>query len=193
MDRCTFCYLDKTKIYNTILEETDNFIVVPTLGSLVDGYILIVSKKHLYNMNELSKKEKQEYFNLIDKYRNLFNKIYKKYPIVFEHGTSKNIINESASSVVHAHTHIVNHNYKYENDILTKLNFKTNIINKDKNYIFYISPINKKYITYNFEPVSQLMRIMIAKDLGFENKYNWRKEPFLENIISTIDNIKKSI
>ena len=71
--------------------------------------------------------------------------------------------------------------------------FKTNIINKDKNYIFYISPTNQKYITYNFEPISQLMRIMIAKDLGFENKYNWRKEPFTSNIVSTINNLKKSI
>ena len=193
MNKCTFCYLDETKIYNTVLEETDNFIVLPTLGSFVDGYILIVSKKHLYNMNELSTKEREEYFNLIHKYRNLFNKIYKKYPIVFEHGTSKNTINESASSIVHAHTHIVNHNYNDENSILTKLNFKTNIINKNKNYIFYIYPTNQTYITYDFEPISQLMRIMIAKDLGFEDKYNWRKEFFLENIVSTINNIKKSI
>ena len=193
MDRCIFCNLDKTKIYNTILEETDNFIVVPTLGSLVDGYVLIVTKNHLYNMNELCKKEKEEYFSLIDKYRNLFNKIYGKYPIVFEHGTAKNIINESASSVIHAHTHIVNHNYKEEESILNNLNFKEKIINKNKNYIFYISPTNKKYITYNFKPISQLMRILVAKDLGFENKYNWRKEPFTKNIISTINKIKKSV
>ena len=35
-------------------------------------------------MSELNKKEREEYFNLINEYRNLFNKIYNKYPIIFE-------------------------------------------------------------------------------------------------------------
>ena len=39
-NNCNFCYLDKTKIYNTVIEETENFCILPALGSLVDGYIL---------------------------------------------------------------------------------------------------------------------------------------------------------
>lgn len=41
---CIFCDLDKSKLENTILEETENFIVVPALGSLTQGYVLIVAK-----------------------------------------------------------------------------------------------------------------------------------------------------
>ena len=51
-----------------------------------------------------------EYFGLINKYRQVFNKLYNMYPIVFEHGSSFSDEN-SASSIVHAHTHIVNHNF----------------------------------------------------------------------------------
>ena len=91
MSQCNFCCIDKSKIYNTLIEETNNFIVIPSLGSLVDGYILIVAKKHFYNMFELDNNLLLEYYGLIDKYRNIFKNIYKKFPIVFEHGSTDTI------------------------------------------------------------------------------------------------------
>ena len=42
-----------------------NFIVIPTLGSLVDGYILIVTKRHINSMSELNEEELIEYKNII--------------------------------------------------------------------------------------------------------------------------------
>ena len=57
------------------------------------------------------------------------------------------------------------------------------------NYIKYISN-NKIYITYNFPSVSQLMRILIAEELNYKDKFDWKKERFDENIISTIERIK---
>ena len=193
MEKCIYSNIDKDKIYNTILDETDNFIVVPTLGSLVEGYILIVSKHHIYNMGELNNKEKEEYIDLINKYRELFNKIYGSYPIVFEHGTSKKDITLTSSSVIHAHTHIVNHSFKNELEIINNLNLeeidKINNIVSDKNYIFYISKSGKKYITYYYMNTSQLMRILMAKDLGYESKYNWKNDAFLDNIEKTIKKI----
>lgn len=69
-----------------MVEENDHFIVIPALGDFVGGYLLIVSKRHLYNMNELSDMEKDEYFYLIRKYREMFMNINGKYPIIFEHG-----------------------------------------------------------------------------------------------------------
>ena len=195
MKECIFCNIDEDKIYNTILDETDNFVVVPTLGSLVEGYILIVSKRHIYNMGELTEKEQDEYINLLNKYRELFNKIYGKYPIVFEHGTSKNDSNLTSSSVIHAHTHIVNHSFIDEKKVMSDLNLeeinKINDISSDKNYIFYMSLNGKKYITYNFESTSQLMRIIIAKDLGYIDKFNWKCEAFIDNIEKTIEKLKR--
>ena len=195
MKECIFCNIDKDKIYNTILDETDNFIVLPTLGSLVEGYILIVSKRHIYNIGELNQEEQDEYINLLNKYRELFNELYGKHPIIFEHGTSRLDIKSAASSVVHAHTHIVNFNFKNEEDIIKELNFKEikeiNDVDSNKNYIFYISQNGKKYITYNFEGTSQLMRILIAKELGFIDKFNWKCEAFIDNIVKTIEKLKR--
>ena len=187
---CVFCNIDKSRPENTIIEESDNFIVLPTIGALVDGYLMIVSKKHINSMSELKENERKEYEFLIEKYRNKFKNIYNKFPIIFEHGSPINDGDMKASSVIHAHTHIVNHEFINEEPIVKNLNFKRldnlNYLSKQQNYIMYINPENICYVSYDFEPVSQMMRKIIAKDLGYENKFDWKKEKFIENINLTI-------
>lgn len=107
---CPFCDVDKTKLENTVLEETKYFYITPSLGAIVEGYILIIVKRHIKAMSELNKEEIEEYEFLIEKYR------------------------------------------------------KIKAMVTDKNYILYISPNDKIYITNKFKSVSQLMRIEIAKN-----------------------------
>ena len=192
---CIFCNLEKNKIENTILDETNHFYILPTVGSLVDGYILVVSKRHINSMSELTKNEMDEYNFIIEKYRNIFRDIYGKYPIVFEHGSPVSDNSIRANSVIHAHSHIVNHAYLDEPKIIKRLNFKPiqriEDIKSNENYIMYINNNNFKYVTYNFEPISQLMRKLIAKDLKYEDKFDWKKEKFMDNIIKTVLKVKE--
>ena len=194
MRNCVFCEIDKTKKYNTIIEETDNFLIMPTIGSLVDGYLLIVYKKHLYSISKVPDEIKKEYIGIINKYRKLFKERYGKYPIVFEHG-SPDPNGMCTCCLIHAHSHIVNHNYLKEKEILKKEKFKKinsfNDIKSDTNYIYYKSDNGTDYVSYDYEPISQLMRIYIAKDLNIEEKYNWRTNPFKENIEKTINKFQK--
>ena len=191
---CVFCNIDKSRPENTIIDESENFIVIPSIGALVDGYLMIVSKKHINSMSELKENERIEYKLLIEKYRNKFKKIYNKFPIIFEHGSPINNSDMKASSVIHAHTHIVNHKFIDENLVIKKLKFKRvdnlNYLSRKQNYIMYINQKNICYISYNFEPTSQMMRKIIAKELGYENKFDWKKEMFIENINSTIKRFK---
>ena len=192
---CIFCNLEKNKIENTILDAKNHFYLLPTVGSLVDGYILVVSKRHINSMSELTKNEMDEYNFIIEKYRNIFRDIYGKYPIVFEHGSPVSDNSIRANSVIHAHSHIVNHAYLDEPKIIKRLNFKPiqriEDIKSNENYIMYINNNNFKYVTYNFEPISQLMRKLIAKDLKYEDKFDWKKEKFMDNIIKTILKVKE--
>lgn len=195
--KCIFCDIDHSKIENTIIEETENFIIMPTLGSLVDGYILIVAKRHINSMSELNDNELVEYNNIIERYKKVFKKIYNKPPIIFEHGSPNKNSAMKANSVTHAHTHLVNHNFKNEKEIIKKYNFekinKISEIKKNINYIKYINENNNIYVSYNFPPISQLIRILIAKELGLENKYDWKTEIFQNNIELTIKKLKDNI
>ena len=192
---CIFCNLEKNKIENTILDETNYFYIIPTVGSLVDGYILVVSKRHINSMSELSKNEMYEYNFIIEKYRNIFKDIYGKYPIVFEHGSPIPDNSMKANSVIHAHSHIVNYEYPDELKIIRRLKFipirRIEDIKSNKNYIMHINNNSFKYVTYHFETISQLMRKLIAKDLKYEDKFDWKKEKFMDNIIKTVLKIKQ--
>lgn len=193
MNRCVFCNFDKEKEENTILYESEYFYVIPSLGSIVEGYVLIVCKRHINSMVWLDEYEINEYKCLIDKYRVLFYEVYGKFPIVFEHGTV-NDLDKNASSIIHAHTHIVNYNFKNEEEIITRLNFKKindiKVINEDKNYIMYINSNNDIFYTTLFDSISQLMRLEIAKDIGLSEEYDWHKYFFNHNIILTINKLK---
>lgn len=197
MKDCIFCNLDKKEICNTTIEETRNFYVKTAVGSLVEGYLLIISKRHINSMIKLEDTEKREFLDLVIKYRRKFKQLYGRYPIVFEHGTPDENSKVSASSIVHMHAHIVNHNFKDEEKIINNLNLKpvdNDFIyqRKDKNYIFYINPEGINYMSYDFKPVSQLMRLCIAKDLNMEDKYDWKKYTFEDNIIKTIKSFTKN-
>ena len=188
---CPFCNIDNNDVSNTIIDETKNFIIVPSKGALVSGYLLIIPKNHITSMNELSQSKKEELKSLIFKYRNEFYNKFGKYPIIFEHGTSKQDSDNSSSSITHAHCHIVNHIFKNEKDIINQLNLNQvdeNSFFKDmqKSYISYISPDLNFYITYDFKSKSQQMRIFIAEDLDIQDKYNWKTSNFEDNIIETI-------
>lgn len=41
MKKCEFCYLNKNEISSTIIDETENFYIKPSLGAFVEGYLLI--------------------------------------------------------------------------------------------------------------------------------------------------------
>lgn len=193
MNHCIFCNFDTNKLENTIIEETKYFYILPAVGSYVEGYLQLVSKRHINAMSELNSEEKEEFLSIIQKYQKLFLKFYGNMPIIFEHGTIDSSLN-SASSVSHAHVHLVNHIYLEEEKILKEQNL--NLISfgflpeKEKNYIWYINQNNQSYVSYNFSPTSQLLRIYIARDLGIENEFDWRKSPMYENIEKTIKNFK---
>ena len=193
MHTCPFCKFDDNDVSNTIIEETNNFFIIPSKGSLCEGYLLIVPKKHIFSMNELTNPQKNELLNTINKYRKIFFKAYNKYPIIFEHGSST-IQTNSSSSVTHAHLHIVNHNFVNEEYIIKALNMNKVSLDKffnlqNQSYISYITPNMDFYITYNFKPISQQMRIFIANDLKISNDYNWRTSNFTNNIVKTIKQI----
>lgn len=191
---CPFCRMDESNIWNTVLYETRHFKVIPAVGSLVDGYIIVISKRHISSMTELDNYERCEYSDLVMRFRDVFKSIYGRYPMVFEHGSPDEIFGR-ASSVDHAHVHIVNHRFKDEETLIGELNLERaksleNLQSK-KNYIMYMSPDGIVYVTYKFEPKSQLMRIKIADDLKLGEKFDWRRERFDENIKSTVDKIQK--
>ncbi len=206
MNECKFCELcNKRSIknfYDRVLYENNSFIVTPALGSVVEGYLMVISKRHINSMCYLNNEEKSDYIDLINTFRELMKEKYNRYPILFEHGSADKDIDNSASSIYHAHCHIVAHTFSNEEELKANMGFEKleNIeaffrTGFDKTYIFYMNNNGDLYVRLNSGEAfqSQSMRIRIAEDVSLNNNWNWKTHPHEENMMLTVDKFKKPL
>jgi len=200
-ENCTFCDLIKNKTENkkpenTIIFENANFIVVPSLGSIVDGYLMLISKRHINSMAELSNDELADLVVVLNDMKALLFKNYGVSPIVCEHGSGIIERDKASSSVYHAHIHIVPINFDEQRhkEIIAECKMRQIDIVKDLQnycqvpYILYIDEKQNAHISKSTDIImpSQYMRKKIAEQEGLSDKWNWRNNSFKSNISKTI-------
>ena len=201
MDSCRFCTIinnsklerpDGFPIYDTILHETANFIVTPALGSIVPGYIMIISRHHICAMAFASQDAMDELSELVIHFRSVISKKFSAPTIVFEHGSAVGCFDKAANSVDHAHIHIAPVHITEETQIVENAN-ASKIPNlhsiasfKGKPYFLYINENNHHFLSHETILPSQYMRKWIAKETGHPLEWDWRQFEFLDNINMTI-------
>jgi len=205
MSNCKFCNIinnskKEDRLENTILFENSNFLVMPSLGSITEGYLMIITKKHINSMAELSKEEMIDLLSLLEKLKKTLYNHYGITPIIFEHGSGKKNVENASSSIIHAHIHIVPINFCKQShvDIITESKMsKIDIINElynfgNTSYILYIDQNNDSYISKSTDVIlpSQYMRKKIAIEKGVADLWDWREHNLQNNIINTIKKIR---
>lgn len=201
---CPFCLEIKDNLNNPtnknrIIKETKNFIVIPTIGSFVDNYLLIISKKHINCFKQLNEKEFLELNDLTNWIKNINKTYFKTKTIIFEHGSfEKN--NTSGKSIIHAHWHILPFSKSLLGNLLNNKSFiikeikslnSLNNLEDDKNDYLYYEDINEKcYIINHQELPSQYLRKVIANSLNIDT-WNWREYPYFDKIDKTLNFYKK--
>ena len=183
-------------IYNNPLFESENFLVLPALGSLVPGYIMIITKHHIPSMAYLNLKELNELIELVNYLKKILYEEYNIEPILFEHGSAVGLIQESACSVEHAHWHLAPIKFANEEKIIAEMdaqkvaNLRDLSSFRGKTYLLYVNN-NQHYVSNMTTLSSQYMRKWIAKEIGHSDKWNWRENELLDNIALTVSEFKK--
>ena len=105
---CTFCnnLLRRTSTapWDTIVEETENFILSPTKGSLLPGWLLIVAKRHAICSGALSTKEREDLAGAIALAKLLVRRNFGP-PTIFEHGPTRSGTSLGCG-IDHMHFHV---------------------------------------------------------------------------------------
>lgn len=189
---CIFCNHDK--INKEAIENSDNFLLLPALGSFIPNYFLIVSKQHTDSFGSMLSSDE-----IIDEFQEMKSKVEKfiseqtgKDCICFEHGGSSS--NTSGCCIGHAHFHIlpaISKNLKktIEEKLGSPEIIKYQDIHKkeDSGYLLFEEK-NKTFYWPNPKIISQFMRRIIAKELGLESKFDWKEFHFSENMQATTKN-----
>lgn len=194
-------FYDK-QLFNQILLETENFAVMPTLGSIVEGWLLIIPKKHYVSFGYMTNLCLfDELSALLSQIEMIVKETYGDF-IIFENGAF------CANSMVgcgvdYAHIHIVPTNLNLPKTVEDQFDLKYSwkqiedlkesifYIKEGLPYLYYRDQQKQSFITTCDNIPSQLFRKAIASSVGLIDKYDWKKEPFLDNIEKTIRNYRK--
>ena len=204
MKDCIFCDIvknanDEGQSQSVILYEDDLIIIVPAKGSPVEGYLMIIVKRHINGFAELTSNEIRHVENIINKIKLIYKKHFNIDSILLEHGSTKD--GRHPQSIVHAHLHLIPFNFKeeIEKELIRDLqlrpmkSFENIKINENLDYWLYCDPKGKFYESANIlnAPRSIFMNL-IAKQIDIPLPYEWRtsetKNEYIKEMIEIFKN-----
>lgn len=203
MDKCRLCFNSlQPNVWNEPLFESEHFVVLPSLGALVEGWLLLVPKNHFICIGALPESVIAEMEGIKAVVSSFLTECYGKFS-VFEHGPHVEKL-QIGCGVDHAHLHFVPLTFDLANAVEpflpTGIMWSSarhqdcqNAFLRGQDYLYLEQPLGNGKIALHTAFDGQLFRRGIAATLGRLNEYNWREHPQFSNITVTIAMAKRYI
>jgi len=173
--------------------ETADFAIIPSIGPLVPGHVLVTPKRHVRSFASLPVWHAGAGEALAAGLAKELGAMYDQPVHMFEHGSARSG-NAIACSVEHAHLHVVPTAAQVWPLIQSAGAWRElradplSTIVADQEYLLYEHPNGKRFVLLtNENPIaSQFMRQAFAWALGTPQLWDWRLYPRSEEILSTL-------
>lgn len=189
--------------WDEILVEDDNFVCTPTVGALVEGYVLTIPKNHAICSGELSSELIEEYWEFTT---DVANKIEDScgQTIIFEHGPN-NSNTQVGCGVDHAHLHIVPFKEPVIDEVnqinsspiqwhsIDNIQEVKHTYESGEEYLLFRNQSGDLMLGTSLTISSQLFRRAIATINGCPEKFDWNSHPFKSNVESTVECFNHSL
>lgn len=176
---------------NRFLYETPEFMVFPTLGCFVEGYLLICPKQHVSSIANLSTGSFTGLAQLASRVKEIVAAAYGE-PIVFEHGMSGCGRIDAGGCIEHAHLHVVPGTIDIEKLLAEysrpeEIPWSSVAQFAGTSYILGQSYGGKTWVSAVRDVLpSQYMRRLVARELGVFEFWDWRDYPEFDKIDATL-------
>lgn len=181
--------------YTYILKETDNFVVMPGIGSLMPGYLLIVPRDHVLSFGHLSATYDDELNKLLQILERWLVATYHSSVIFFEHGPAS-FTERGGSCTDHAHLHFVPIQTQIDlvsvmqrdftvRQVQTMAALRDQIARKIP-YLFLRHHDGTMYVCDAPNAISQYLRRDLVRQLELGDVWDWLVFPGTGHILSTI-------
>jgi ATP adenylyltransferase len=207
MSNCTLCaemrMPARRKPWNEPLIETENFVVIPSLGALVEGWVLLVPKQHRISMGALPIEKRNEAQEVEHQTRAILRRLYEKPVVGFEHGPSAEQ-HGTGCGVDHAHLHLL----PLDCDLLTYVRpFVSASVDWKRCHWedlarAYAAGLDYLYIRQEGKAAllavcqdfgSQVFRKAVASFLSMDSQFSWRDYPQIETVARTIGTLTNAL
>jgi ATP adenylyltransferase len=172
-----------TEYVRRVPVESENFAVIPSLGPLVPGHVILCPKLHRVSFANVPSDHDEEFDRVLRNMRDLLKGLYSSGVHLFEHGMARDG-SRVLCSVDHAHLHLV----PSPVSVISVLEPHPSLLVPpglaglrtlawNNEYLFYESPDGRRLLIraddQQFE--SQYLRRVFAEALDQTGEWNWRE------------------
>jgi ATP adenylyltransferase len=200
--RCVFCRElvsgTSNAPWDKPVSETDKYLIVPTKGSLVPGWLLVVSKDHMVCAGELRSPEFRDLEHAIDIAKGIVEQNFGP-ATVFEHGPAL-AGTALGCGIDHLHIHVAPLGFSLAESVefiipdvfwqsLRTFSQLRALHTAGLGYALIGEP--KEEMKW-FQPptgLRQPLRRAIATKLGFPERFDYAAYPHVDNVIRTLEGI----
>ncbi|WP_163995677.1 hypothetical protein [Pyxidicoccus caerfyrddinensis] len=180
-----------------VVHSTEEHVVVPALGSIIEGYVMLVSKNHRSSVATLKAQQATQVQRELDSVLSALEKQSGSSRwVVFEHGTTLDC-GLKACCVDHLHLHLLPVDMDLAADLATRLSCEARHIEALQelrqvresgadNYIYVRNPDGKHYVLTPPAYSSQFVRQVLAERAGKGDLWNWQHHPMEADSLKTI-------
>lgn len=197
---CRFCNIVKKQmseygIVDTPFLENKKFFSLVSIGAFICGWTLLISKEHMYNLNNYY--DDTDFYDYLLKHINMLRQKlhWEKRMIVFEHGANS-CCSLVACDTSHAHLHIVPWDDSILEEIMVEYTWQcikwrdVTALVRDQEYWLYCENPEAGadadvYIHIIDKPESQYFRRVIAEKIGLVGEYSYKKDLRIEQSMET--------
>jgi diadenosine tetraphosphate (Ap4A) HIT family hydrolase len=187
------CYQGSPR--NRLLLATERFRVFPSIGQLVEGYLLIAPLSHYTALDEMPADLLEEFGEISRQVRTVLSETYGPC-VCFEHGARGPA--NGGCGIYHAHLHAVPLSRSLDQSELLKSKFSyREIIDLSEirerteglpAYLLYMSTQGSSYVFDTGSLPSQYMRKLLAEALG-NPQWDWRTAGREERLLATLNRL----
>ena len=205
MNRCDFCdefaggsenaFAHRyAQADDRIILASASFRVIPTLGQIVEGHLLIVPLRHFCAMADLPSSMIEEFNDVCGRVRSALTDAYGEC-VFFEHGVRGS--GSGGCGIDHAHMHAVPVAAKGFLDVLTRefggcaindLAEIQKVVKQESSYLFFEDSSAGRHVFPVTELPSQYMRKLVADSIG-KPDWDWRKCGQEPELFSTLERL----
>lgn len=196
-------YSLEAQLWDKVLCESRHFVAIPTLGHLVQGWLLVVPKDWHLCVGALSPLLTTELIGFLDEVVSFVSAKYGPVAI-FEHGPAQ-LQTGIGCGVDHAHVHVVPVEADWRllqaaKDRVPQITWKMasslhdtrKYFDQSQPYLFLHEPGLESVIGTGPSIPSQLFRRIIANFVGRPHNFDWKRFPEFERIRDTVERLGKS-
>lgn len=176
--------------------ESRFFIAIPSQGSLVPGWVLILPRRTIISMVEMNEDERCDYQIFV---REVLERLEANFgPVtMFEHGAS-HTGSIMGCGVDHAHVHLVPLDFNLAKEaasdtsigltwceITEKMNLAERV-RPGQHYMTITIPTGRTFLSVGGAPTSQYLRKLIAARLDKGRRWDYNAHPYVDNVLETL-------